>query len=413
MRLSRGIGIVAVGLIGIAALTDDSFGFGRGGGGGGGGRPGGGGGGARPAPVQRPAPQARPSPQPVARPQPAARPNPQPVARPQPASRPGTLPATGGSVVGPIGGALPGKSDRPSTGGGVPNGGLPIGGNGGRPATLPARPNGGEIGKGGVIGPGGNRPDGGRLPDGGNRLPHDGGLANYAKNANIGNKVNNGTINVNRNNVIAQGNNVRNNFGHYDCFRPNWWNRYPNAWRAAAWTTAGAVWAATTWAILSSYCSYPAQPVYYDYGSTVVYEGDQVYVNGDPVATQDQYAQQALTIADTGRAAQAPPQDDWKSLGVFGMVQGGESNANTLFQLAVNKAGVMRGNYYDALSDTTLPVYGQVDPKTQRAAWTVGDKKNVVYEAGIANLTQDQTTMLVHFGKDRTQQWTLVRLQDK
>jgi hypothetical protein len=58
-----------------------------------------------------------------------------------------------------------------------------------------------------------------------------------------------------------------------------------------------------------------------------------------------------------------------------------------------------------------LPVYGQVDKKTQRAAWTVGDRKDVVYEAGAANLTQDQTTMLVHFGKDRTQQWTLVRLQ--
>jgi hypothetical protein len=72
---------------------------------------------------------------------------------------------------------------------------------------------------------------------------------------------------------------------------------------------------------------------------------------------------------------------------------------------------VVRGNYYDSLSDTTLPVYGQVDSKTQRAAWTVGDKKNVVYEAGLANLTNDQTTMLVHFGKDRTQQWNLVRLQ--
>jgi hypothetical protein len=52
-----------------------------------------------------------------------------------------------------------------------------------------------------------------------------------------------------------------------------------------------------------------------------------------------------------------------------------------------------------------------VDAKTQRAAWTVGERKDVTYEAGAANLTQDQTTMLVHFGKDQTQQWTLVRLQ--
>jgi len=51
-----------------------------------------------------------------------------------------------------------------------------------------------------------------------------------------------------------------------------------------------------------------------------------------------------------------------------------------------------------------------VDKKTQRAAWTVGDRKEPVYEAGIANLTKSETTMLVHFSKDRTQQWTLIRM---
>ncbi len=31
-------------------------------------------------------------------------------------------------------------------------------------------------------------------------------------------------------------------------------------------------------------------------------------------------------------------------------------------------------------------------------------------ETGIYNLTQDETPLLVHFGKDRTEQWLLVRL---
>ena len=93
------------------------------------------------------------------------------------------------------------------------------------------------------------------------------------------------------------------------------------------------------------------------------------------------------------------------------MVQGEQVNGNDLFQLAVNKAGTIRGNYYNALSDTTLSVYGSVDKKTQRAAWTVGDRKEPIYEAGFANLTKEETTMLVHFGTDRTQQWTLVRLE--
>jgi hypothetical protein len=130
------------------------------------------------------------------------------------------------------------------------------------------------------------------------------------------------------------------------------------------------------------------------------------------VGTQQEYAQQAETIADTGKKAEAAKDEEWLSLGVFSMVQGEQVNGNDLFQLAVNKAGTIRGNYYNALSDTTLPVYGSVDKKTQRAAWTVGDKKEPIYEAGFANLTKAETTMLVHFGKDRTQQWTLIRMEE-
>jgi curved DNA-binding protein CbpA len=86
-------------------------------------------------------------------------------------------------------------------------------------------------------------------------------------------------------------------------------------------------------------------------------------------------------------------------------------DANDIFQLAVNKDGIIRGNYYNALGDTTLPVYGAVDKKTQRAAWTVGDKKEPTYETGIANLTKSETTMMVHFGKDKSQQWNLIRIE--
>jgi hypothetical protein len=411
------ISIVALGLLGLAVLNEQSWGFGRGGG-----RAGGGG--ARPAPSFNPPPAARPS---------------------------GGRPGGGGSVAGPHPGAIGGNNQRPAAGGqgGRPaqGGGVNIGNNGtinkGTANRLPDRP-----GQGGA---GTQRPpDGGRLPNrpgqggsgtrwpnnGGNgtlfpgggtrpgegptihHFPNQGGLGSIAKNANIGNTtnvgnrvVNNPTVNVSRNNLVNTGNNVRRDFNHYGCFRPDWWRGHAGAWRAAGWTTAAAVWAVPTWAAASNYCGFTAAPITYDYGSSVVYQGDQVYVNGDAAGTPADYAQQAITIADTGRAAQASDKDDWLSLGVFGMVQGSETNANTLFQLAVNKAGVIRGNYYDALSDTTLPLYGQVDQKTQRAAWTVGDKKNVVYEAGFNNLTKDETTMMVHFGKDRSQQWTLVRVQ--
>ena len=136
-----------------------------------------------------------------------------------------------------------------------------------------------------------------------------------------------------------------------------------------------------------------------------------MYVNGEAVGTTEQYAEQATAIADAGQQAKPPEDEKWQSLGVFAMAQGDETTSYNLFQLAINKDGVIRGNYYNTLTDTPKPVYGSVDQKTQRAAWTVGDRKAPVYEAGIANLTRDETTMLVHFGKDRTQQMTLVRIE--
>jgi hypothetical protein len=215
---------------------------------------------------------------------------------------------------------------------------------------------------------------------------------------------------VNRQQQLARASVVRNNFNH-NCFHNNWGAQHPGAWRAARWTTAALVFGTASWATCSSYCGAPAEPVYYDYGSNVVYEDDSVYVNGEAVATQDQYIQQAMTIADTGKQAKATKDEEWLPLGVFAMVQGEQVNGNDVFQLAVNKAGVIRGNYYNALSDATQPVYGSVDQKSQRAAWTVGDRKEPIYEAGFANLTKAETTMMVHFGKDRSQQWTLVRLE--
>ena len=77
----------------------------------------------------------------------------------------------------------------------------------------------------------------------------------------------------------------------------------------------------------------------YDYGSTVVYEGDQVIYNGEPVATAEEYSQQAIQIAAQGIEAKPADKEEWTPLGVFGMVQGDEQDANKIFQLAINKDG--------------------------------------------------------------------------
>jgi len=130
-----------------------------------------------------------------------------------------------------------------------------------------------------------------------------------------------------------------------------------------------------------------------------------------------QYYQQAQQLADSAPTIPTVVADgktkvtgDWKPLGVFALTQSSEGTPNTIFQLAVNKAGVISGNYYNTLNDESTPIKGKVDKKNMRAAWTVGKNKAVVYDTGLANLLEAQSTILVHLSKDKTQQEMLVRL---
>jgi hypothetical protein len=210
--------------------------------------------------------------------------------------------------------------------------------------------------------------------------------------------------------VRTQAGYVRTGFRGYNYFNAGWYRDHPGAWRRGAWAPI-AYWRWAAYPTIAVFCGYPATPVVYDYGSTVVYEDNRVFYNGEPVATAEEYADQAINLAEVGQAAKPAEEEEWQALGVFALVQGEEKEANDIFQLAINKEGVLRGNYYNGLSDMTVPIFGSVDKRTQRAAWIIGDKKDVVYETGLGNLTQPETGVLVHFGKDRTQQWTLVRLE--
>ena len=89
----------------------------------------------------------------------------------------------------------------------------------------------------------------------------------------------------------------------------------------------------------------------------------------------------------------------------------GKKTPDMVFQLAVDKNGTIRGNYFDQVTQTNLPVTGAVDKKSQRVAWKVAAGQGLVVETGLYNLTQDESTALVHFGADRTEQDLLVRIK--
>jgi len=306
--------------------------------------------------------------------------------------------------------------------GGGPGGGLGGGAIGARPSNPIAGPGGGKnlggksgIGTGGGQGSLGDRFQGGAAlgPKGGIAGKAQGGIAGGAYGgaaARTGAVAGRGTYYRSTTAIRNQGVNVRQAVSNYPCFRPGWYTQHPGAWFAAGWA-AGAVWRAATWDNYATFCGYSGYAPYYDYGENVVYQDNSVYISGEPAYTTEQFAEKAATIADAGSQAKVTKDEEWMPLGVFAMVQGEEQTSNYIFQLSVNKQGVIRGNYYDAVTDSTSVVNGSVDKATQRAAWTVGDRKTPVYEAGMANLTQNETTMLVHYSSDRSQQFSLIRIE--
>ena len=154
------------------------------------------------------------------------------------------------------------------------------------------------------------------------------------------------------------------------------------------------------------------QPVAYNYGDNVYYQGDQVYYGTQPVATAAEYADQAQAIA-TSIPETAPAEEDWMPLGVFAVTQDSESagaDPTMFLQLAVSKQGVISGSFQNMATENVQPVEGMVDKQTQRAAWTVVGQTRPLMETGFINLTQETTPALVHFADGTTQQWLLVRL---
>lgn len=322
---------------------------------------------------------------------------------------------------------LPG-TNRPNIGNGIANGNRPNIGNGSGNNLINNRPiNIGQInaGKNNIIN---NRPswaniDRGRVTSINNRWQNQvGGLHNW------------NTVHPNRAAYWAGwGAGVHSSYRwHYHnsgCFRGGWWYGHPHRW--CGWHYGYGFsrypwrywWAVPTYRTCVSWFTWTApqavwsQPVYYDYGQggNVVYNDNSVYINGEQVATTNEFAQSAAELATV-----APPASEedasnieWLGLGTFA-VSAGEKDVDPsrIVQLAVSKTGIISGTLYNTQTDKTQSVQGQVDKETQRVAFRVGESEDLVVETGLYNLTQEQAPLLVHFGPDKVENWLLVRLDD-
>ena len=207
-------------------------------------------------------------------------------------------------------------------------------------------------------------------------------------------------------------------YNRWGYFRPGYYGRYPGAWWPGKWAIAGTAWAAATWGTAGEYCGCEGDGTYYDYEDNVAYDDGSVYYEGEPVATAEEYYQQAEAIADAGpeiveTTESDTTEEDWLPLGVFALIkEAGQTQTDKVLQLAVNKEGQIRGNLQDSLTDKVTQLTGSVDKKTQRVAIKMDGNDSLVLETGLYNLTNDEVPALVHFDAQQQQAVTLIRLKN-
>jgi hypothetical protein len=137
--------------------------------------------------------------------------------------------------------------------------------------------------------------------------------------------------------------------------------------------------------------------------------GGRTLLRLQPVATAEEYYDQANQIATEG---QTPQNQDWLPLGIFAVIASeDQTQTDKVVQLAVNKEGVIRGNYHDVLADKVTPITGALNKETQRVAMKIEGNNDLVVETGLYNLTNDEAPVLVHFGPDQQETRIFVRLK--
>jgi hypothetical protein len=199
----------------------------------------------------------------------------------------------------------------------------------------------------------------------------------------------------------------------------NWW--WDRPWYWWGWSTAPYLdsWLGFGW----------SQPCYWDYGpngyANYNYGPSLGYQTNLPSPSDEALPQpqapvapnykQAYDLAHSGPAVDAKnaAQSDWLPLGVFAVTKPGKQEENWMVQLGVNKQGVLSGTYYNQEKDSAHPLVGMVDQKTHKAAWYFADgtENPMVFETSVDNLTEPQTTVMVHFAPGDSGVWQMVRLE--
>jgi hypothetical protein len=153
-------------------------------------------------------------------------------------------------------------------------------------------------------------------------------------------------------------------------FTADWYAKHPEAWRPAK--SPADWWKTADVATITAWLGQPVTAA----GTAADDAGGVVTAGGagdDDVAADG--LRSVLVLPAGHQNAVGPADSDWLPLGVFAVVPPGThdtAQAPNYQQLAIDRQGTIKGNFYDAISGTLQPIAGVVDRGTLMASWTVG-----------------------------------------
>jgi hypothetical protein len=184
-------------------------------------------------------------------------------------------------------------------------------------------------------------------------------------------------------------------------FTPAWYAQHPNAWHATH--PYADEWAVATAAALGSWLgwAYAPEPSYSS--TTIIYQ--------DAPDAPDETDTLAEVYTDASPSDVALPSGDWLPLGVYSLLAAPDLPPMQLVQLSVDRQGILRGVYYDVVTNTSHDVVGSLDADTHEAQWTLQSNPNLAFRAAVDQLTQPEGVVEVTL-PGGVEQWHLVRMEN-
>ena len=135
--------------------------------------------------------------------------------------------------------------------------------------------------------------------------------------------------------------------------------------------------------------------------TTVIYESAPV----EEAAVEELPTTTLANVAEPAASA-----EEWLLLGVYSLTTSTAIPPTQMLELNVDHQGVVRGLYYDSITNTTQNVVGSIDSTTQVVRWTLESNNQLTFQVPLNDLMQPTAKVQVALPTGM-QQWHLTRVE--